>query len=245
MTHRIPESQRALQELSPLVNALSRILPQIAQKRVIHYFETEALPIDDTLATHMIRYEIRRALLEQGIYAYYDEYTDVDGETSESLALKQLNLNGIEGLYGGWLFKILRSRNGDVPPPGRSSRRRQFYCQVSNPPLPGFEDATLPQRTRPNVVIMWDHDAEYRRFEIRIAVPRRANGAYGRVECHFNIAVPSSFDPVIKSIIDDALSDRPQEPELTPKDIEFEIEIDDFYQEEPKEEGHQQSDSPE
>ena len=238
MLYEQPDEQQARRELAPLVSALHRILPRVATERVIPYFEAAGLAVDDTLATHMTRFETRRALGQEGIDAYYDEDSYVEDEPPPPVDLKQLNLSGIEGTYGGWPFKILRSRNGEVPPPGGSHRRRQFYCQIQRLRLPGFDEAPRPARNRPNVVILWDHDTEYRRFQISIAVPEHTNGAYGRVDCYFNVVVPPSFDPAITSIVNCALSDQPQEPELTPKDVD----LDDIDQKELLEEGLAQID---
>ena len=212
------DKQKVLEELSPLTCALYHLLPEYATKKVIPFFGNEGREIDESLATHILRYEVRRALKQNGIDIYGD-----DGENTPPVDLKKLHLSGIEGVFLGWRFKVLRSRDDEVPPPGRSETRMRYYSQAEQLPLPGFEYNPPRPDQQINVVILWDCDSAYRDFQLRVALPKEPSSAYGQVDCYFNVEAPHIHQQgLISHIVDDLLFDQPKELDLTTKSVDVE-----------------------
>ena len=182
----VASKEQALRELFPLTSTLYEVFPEAADEIVIPHFAVRGRPIDQGLATHMLRYEVRCSLDEVGISVFEDS-DDSLGDMPSEFDMQPLPNSGIEGIFAGWRFKLLRSRTGEVPPPGRSDRRKRFYSQQLG--LRGF-DKLEELQVRPNVVVLWDFDVTYRRIDIRVAIPQEATGEYGAVRCYYNVQVP-------------------------------------------------------
>ena len=136
----------------------------------------------------MLRYEVLWQLQQRGIDA--SEFNDaVDPDGDSLLHLRGLPNNGIEGIFNGWRFEILRSRNGDVPSPGRSAKRRAYYCQSQYETVPNVSNGKRAKTAPPNVVILWNFDADYETVTIRLAVPRDVSTS-GIVSCYYNVKIP-------------------------------------------------------
>ena len=187
----VPSKEQVLSELFPLTTVLYETFPEIAADTVVPYFSDREHVVDQRLATDMLRYEIKYILNSHGFDAEYDD-DPMDQDAPSEVDLKRLPNNGIEGTYRGWRFKLLRSRNGCVPPPGRSERRKLYYAQqhyAQQLPLSGFEEPIRPPLL-PNLVILWDFDSSYKRVTIRVAIPKESIGEFGIVSCYFNVPVP-------------------------------------------------------
>ena len=196
----LPARKQVFRELSPLSTMLYETFPEIASDTVIPYFADRGRAIDQRLATDMLRYEILYALNSLGVYAEYDDGLAAQDAPSV-VDLKQIQNNGIEGIFGGWRFKLLRSRSGAVPPPGRSEQRKQYYAQRPPPSqqlaLYGLGEHR-PSPLRPNAVILWDFDDGYKQVQIRIAIPQGFSGEFGAVRCYFNDLVPHPVEVTSK-----------------------------------------------
>ena len=177
-----PSLDTALQELRPLTTVLYEHFPEVATRVVIPYFYGRGHLVNHRLATDMLRYEICKCLREADIDAHpYDE-----PESTHTMRMSDLANNGIEGVFSGWPFKVLRSRDGDVPPPGRSTRKKAYFQQLPLFSLPNEPDSLH----RPNVVVLWDCDQAYTRFTLRLAQPFETRGSYGHVRCRYNEVIP-------------------------------------------------------
>ena len=210
--------KQVFRELFPLTTVLHETFPEIASEIVLPYFADRGRVVDPRLATDMFRYEMKHRLTSSGIYAAYDE-DPAEQDVLLDVGLEQIPNNGIEGMFEGWPFKLLRSRNGAVPPPGKSKRRRRYYDQqlplYQQLRLQGFGDYR-PSPFRPNAVILWDFDDSYRKVQINIAIPQATLGEFGPVSCQLNDVVPhpvevASQQPVVaKSLVgNDNLKELP------------------------------------
>ena len=168
----LPSKEQALEELTDLIAMLYVAFPEIARECVIPYFSTRGRRPNPRLFTDMCRYEVRELLLIRGIEV-------CDDNDADEIDLRELANNGIEILYRKqWGLKVLRSRNGEVPGPGDSKRRRAYYAQ----------QIRLSQ-SRPNAVILWDFDPDYTDVSLRLALPREVD-SNGDVSCHYNVPIP-------------------------------------------------------
>ena len=188
----LPSKEQAFQELADLIAMLYVAFPEVARERVIPYFSTRERVPNPRLFTDMCRYEVRELLLNWGIEV-------CDDNDADEIDLRKIANNGIEILYRKhverWGLKLLRSRNGEVPGPGDSKRRRAYYAQQMR----------LSQ-SRPNAVILWDFDPDYTEVSLRLALPREVD-RNGDVSCYYNVPIPRPV-PVIPESSDQ------QEPEV-------------------------------
>ena len=137
----------------------------------------------------MLRYEMLWLL------SHHD--MDVEGTPLE-MSLNPLPNNGIEIVFNGWVLKLLRPRNGEVPPPGRSIRKRQFFCQM---PLFLLDDQSASQ-VRLNAVILLDFAQEYQQVSLALAVPYEVVGDYEQVRCYYIVEIPHPAPQVSDTLTD-------------------------------------------
>lgn len=181
----IPSKEQALQELQTLTDSLYDFFPRIAAEEVVPYFSRRGRPVNARLATDILRYEAHWHLTRLGIEVNFEDDSANDS-IEPGVSLNWLANNGIEGTFANWAFKLLRSRNGEVPRPGASVRRREFFSQQPWLMPPDSEDGV---QLRPNVVLLWDFDAEYTEVSLRLAVPREVSYRNGYVRCYYNVPV--------------------------------------------------------
>ena len=170
----LPTPEQAIDDLAPLVAALHVEFPRVLSSSIRPYFARDGRMLDEVTAGLLFRDQVGYWLKQRNFSIIND------GSGTMQFRMRELALKGIEGTLGRWRFKILRSRDGLVPPPRDSERRATFYAQ-NQLPLPGFEflQGCSPQY---NVVFLWDFNADYTVFSLRIAMPLDAAGAM----THFN-----------------------------------------------------------
>ena len=182
----IPPPEQALAELAALTASLHEILPRAATEQVVPYFSRRGRPINERTATDMLRYETLWHIQQLGIQAEpVDEPSVTDDDPK--LQVDSLPNNGIQGTFKDWPFKILRSRDGRIPPPGNSAKRRAYYNQIRYQQFPMFpaDDYCQP---RPNAVLLWNFDSTYAAVHLRLAIPTNVSDS-GSVHCYCNVPV--------------------------------------------------------
>lgn len=171
----IPPLPQIIDEQRPLTNALFEYLPEARRIAVSTYFEPRRLQINETLLGCMVRFEVRRMLASSGIQTEEEIDESEDEAADHQLGLRPSALLGLTGVYKGYHFRILKSLDGTLPPPGRSIQRREFYAQQT--PLLGYDES---RGARPNVVFLWRFVSES--FpELFIAVPKSAKNTRASV----------------------------------------------------------------
>ena len=168
----IPNELEALGELSGLTALLFHAFPMVAAERVLPYFRRHDPEVDAGLAAHMLRHGVRAYLKRLDLFL-------VDEEES---FLADLSNSGIAGVYRKqWGFKVLRSKDGEIPPSGDSERRRAFMCQ---------QISLFPFQQRPNAVLLWEFlDKGYTQFDLKLALPKGVNPD-GTVAVEYIVQVP-------------------------------------------------------
>ena len=157
-------AQQALDDLAPLIAALHIEFPGALEDSIVPYFQRENRPFDAVTAAFLFRDQIGYRLKLRNFKLIEDDGDD------KVFNVRELALKGIEGTLGNWRFKILRSRNGLVPPPRDSERRAKFYAQ-GQPAFPGWAALVEDPQERHNIVFLWNYDAEYTEFSLRVAMP--------------------------------------------------------------------------
>lgn len=209
----LPDSKEALAELAPVIAALHSLFRRAYTEVVEPFFAgLVERPLDESVATHLLRYEVLTNLRIYGIDVFEDPESDA------TLGLKQLPQNGIEGTHGAYRFKVRRSRDGSVPPAGDSERLQRFYNQ-GQMVLPGFDEGEDAATRHFNVLFLWNFDAAYGEFKLNLAMPISCGGAYGKVMVHFNVPVPNPRREEEARAKSDTLV-TPEELAITLQDIE-------------------------
>ena len=206
----MPPVTQVLAETAPLTNALFEYLPE-GRRVALIYFEPRRLKPDETLLGCMVRYEVRLQLQEIGVPV--EEENDGRVEGDDELGLQHAALLGLAGDYRGYRFRILKSPDGTLPPPGRSPVRRAFYAQ--QPSLFGYDEDRGP---RPNIIFLW-------RFatggipEIFLAVPKAGANTKVSVKTHYEIEqIPFPTTTIVREEQGEFKMPA-QEPQVTPKRV--------------------------
>ena len=179
----LPSAQQTLHDLAPLVAVLHYEFRRVWRESVRPYFEHDARAIDEVTAGFLLRDQVGYSLKRRRGVSLVE-----DGDTS-TFTFSELALKGLEGTFKNYGFKILRSRDGQIPSPRNSERRSDFYAQQLR--LPGLAEATGQTH---NIVFLWDFSEDYNVFTLRIAMPLQPDGSAP----HFNelAAQPEDDDDI-------------------------------------------------
>ena len=120
---------------------------------------------DPWLRAHIVRYETRSVLLDEG----------VDIEVDEELALSGLRLS-----HAGYDIRVLKAdSNGGMPVPGRSRVKQQFFCQESFPEIPTQAG---------NLIVLWHLNPDGSLDYLSLACPK--HGDTYSAECYWHVEIP-------------------------------------------------------
>ena len=158
----------------PLWNALSQ-----GCRAAAGYFAARDRSVDDPhLFAHLVRDEVHEVLRRPGV-------------APEGLRVKRLQMAGIMLSGSGFVlraFKAERVENIDgsverqVPGPGQSALRREYYAQ---PTL--LLDPARPLLQEVNLVLIWDIGPEYGLTTVDLACPRVWDEQASRVDNHWMV----------------------------------------------------------
>ena len=90
---------------------------------------------------------------------------------------------GIFFTYGRYPIRILKADEGELPVPGHSRKRQDFYGQARSLEL--FPRRTQQQTDGPNLVYLWDVNADYFVDSLKLICPKAGGGTRGSVETHW------------------------------------------------------------
>ena len=184
-----PCEDQLLETFGPISGLFHAVLPVFVKSRVIPYFAQDGLPVDGTIASVMIRYAAKRAMKTR----FPSPMGSDSARAPEALALNWLPNHGIECVFRGFAFKVLRARNGGMPVPGYSAHRHDFLNNRIGDfqiPLGGVFDEVAQRHQFPNIVILWDFDPTYEDLSLWLALPNRTNGPWEPVDCIYIVEAP-------------------------------------------------------
>jgi hypothetical protein len=183
----LPEPEEILRWQTPLLRLLVAALLQGA-RHARAYADWQDETVDRTLAPALVRKEAKRFLSRR---TESDAATQVSDEEVEFEPEYLPNL-GVAVAVAGLRVKLLKSDNGNLPVPGPSQRRQQFYAQQwelfsSGAQVAGEEGNG--QSPRANLVMHWVPDEEYNLVRVYLACPTAGGTTRASVE--------SAWDEVI------------------------------------------------
>ena len=176
--------------ISDLSSMLALVYPALdaGVDHALQYFE--GIKKDDKdpwLFTHLVRHHSKDWLAANEIAA-------------TGFQLKNIPMSGLWLHSSEYDIRILKydHRPGPITDKfqpriqvSKTSRRRQFFYQPSfefDEDLTTFLKLQVPQRL--NLVLLWDHDADYKLAAMELACPRRLSQEINAVECHWWVSIP-------------------------------------------------------
>jgi hypothetical protein len=141
--------------------------------------QREDMAIDPYLAPNLVRYHAINYLRKVGQDVDYDSL-------GNSYNIEKIPNNGIHINHGQYQIKILKSNNGDLPVPGQSKSRRDYYCQ---PNLFSGEDDVSDVR----LLLMWNVDHQYCLDVLSLACPKFGGTRRDSVMDHWHCPIPKKL----------------------------------------------------
>ncbi|MCL5883777.1 MAG: hypothetical protein M1377_00215 [Deltaproteobacteria bacterium] len=164
----VPEPQAVLEDLSRLVPVIYDAL-EASLNYTREYFDEHNQGIDPYLAPALVRYNVKLYLRAAGQTA--EDFFDLDTMANNGLLLTN----------GRYKIRILKSDDGDLPPPGPSKAKQAFYHQL---PLV-FSSKTEDDDAPLNLVVVWDVTSDYRLRGLSLVCPKSGNTSRSSVEKHW------------------------------------------------------------
>lgn len=143
-------------KLQPLFDKIVEAI-QDGTLHVPEYATSQAEEIDYALAPNLVRHKAKLYLIAQGQETREEE----DGLAFE---IEEVSNNGLCAKVPEFRIRILKSsEDGDVPLPGESEARRNFYNQ----------DQALLDFAKPvwNLIVHWTVDRQYSLTRLSVALP--------------------------------------------------------------------------
>lgn len=161
--------QLALEKLRSLHPLVYQAIEQ-AVEEAREFFSREKTPYEPYLFANLVRYKTRRLLAELA-----------DGPIM--FGLSNLANNGIEIEYDGIVIRVWKADEGQLPAPGVSRAKQEFYYQ---PYLPDLDISPEPVR----LAVIWDTDSDHGLRELLLVCPKGANEPWMPGESHWLIPIP-------------------------------------------------------
>lgn len=178
----VPVPEDVLSKLSPLFTTLYASLEDALQKTK-EYFDGLDRETDRYLAPNFVRYHAKWNLAQEG--------RQVEEEEAQDYELQHLPSNGLSLTCGGYQIRILKSDDGELPVPGPSKRRQEFWNQLSinfgDDPTSSSESSFLPAL---NLVVLWDVDASYHLKTLKLSCPKSGSTTKDSVSDYWTVVIP-------------------------------------------------------
>lgn len=152
-----PSADTVTRDLEDLLGLFQRVMRN-ANSNAREFFSNLRREPDASLFPPMIRYFAKIEFSELG-QAVYDEVEEDDQAETHELTLEPLGNNGLCLDVKGYRIRILKAdRDGRVPDPGNSKRKREFYSQIGRQlPLPLQLEQPEPERPQEsNLLLLWE-----------------------------------------------------------------------------------------
>jgi hypothetical protein len=167
--HRMPDKLEVLKRLTPIYRPLYRAM-EGALQQTREFFDLQQTSVCPSLAPNLVRFFAKKTLSHR-FGVEYEE--DVD------YSLKWLPNNGLCLHFDQHDLRILKSDDGEVPVPGQSTARQEFWTQTAfaytygeeNLPYSDSESIGDPHNTL-RLIILWEVDGNYNLKKLVVACPK-------------------------------------------------------------------------
>ncbi len=180
----VPDPETVLRELSQLLPIVYSAL-HYGIFKTKEFFDQqekdEQRIVNRFLAPNLVRYYTIQALEQKG---------QVVAPDTDSLDLKNVPNNGICFSYEKYDIRILKSYNGDLPIPGHSKTRQEFYHQLS---LNLNVNDKNEDGGRVNLLILWEVNPLYNLETLSMACPKAGGETKESVIAHWHSKIPEEI----------------------------------------------------
>ncbi len=181
----IPEPPTVLKDLSHFFPVFNSAFQQGTFK-AFDYFDQMGIgykDFDPYLASSLVRYHAKQILRDSG-----QKIVDVD----RLLNLQNVPNIGIHLCCGKYNIRILKSKSGEIPAPGHSVRKQEFYQQIL--PQTSFDFYEEVYGEKLNLLVLWDITPPYNlSSSIVLACPKDGGETRGSVFVHWKCVVPQEI----------------------------------------------------
>ena len=205
----VPTPEQVFEDLSSVLPHVYSALDRGTYK-ALEYLENEnkrgRVGTDDRcLASSIVRYHAKIELVNLGELVGDDEEVDS--------VLKYAPNIGLHISHGRYNIRILKSDNGNLPVPGQSLKRRNFYQQITMDfSSPGGKD-----QSPVNLIILWDVSYPYHLSGLSLACPMGGDFTRESVVAHWVRLIPQSILSGNRKIVAPSASIEVEDLPITPR----------------------------
>lgn len=186
---KIPSPEEVFKELGSILPLIYAALDYaILKTREFFEREDQEKHVNRGLAPNLVRYWAKQYL---EIHGQEVKEEQEEGEDSNSGYLEKLPNNGLCLNVGRCRVRVLKSDDGELPIPGHSQSRQEFYSQPGLPfPEDDEEDGELPPL---KLILLWDVTRSYNLKSLSLACPMSGDTTRVSVKAHWHKPIPDSF----------------------------------------------------
>ena len=170
MTNNFPSRDIVRADVGPLLPVLRQLLDDAAGK-ARGYPQENLQRRDLCFMSHLVRLHVKFGL--GGL----------------SFDCRDIPNTGIFFTYDKYPIRILKADEGELPVPGQSRKRQDFYGQAHSLEL--FPRETQRQTDGPNLIYLWDVNEDYFVDSLKLTCPKAGGETRGSVETHWTDVILS------------------------------------------------------
>ena len=203
----LSQADVVLKKVFPAARLIHEAVEVGIQETVGFFEESDDKPVDPYLGPALVRY-------------YAMQYIDEKEGRVEDLTRTPLANNGLCLRYKSYEIRVLKSDDGDVPVPGPSQKRQNFYQQR----FPDWTEIAGEDESDPlALLILWDVTRNYVLRGLTLVCPKDSDITRDSVEIYWEKTIPlaastprSTESRPTQTTADSTLDDVEDLP-LTPK----------------------------
>jgi hypothetical protein len=220
-----PTFDEVMGDLKPICDVIREAI-QDGTRHAQEYSDWEDHPIDSALAPNLVRHRAKAFLVECG-----QDVTEEPEEEQPAFETEHISNNGLCLDTPKYQVRILKSIKGNIPPPGKSIARNNFYKRLQNVlNFEEFTDGYAEAQPVLGIIVHWTVDDDYTLTKLSLALPlsfHKNDEGRAIVETVFDEPFWIKSSPQISKI-----TDAP--PQVINLDVPIEEETEDKTGEEPK-----------
>ena len=159
-----PSREIVRADIDPLLPILRQLLDDAAS-RAREYPQMNLERRDLCFMSHLVRLHVKSGLVGLGFDC------------------RDMANTGLFFTYGRYPIRVLKADEGELPVPGQSQKRQNYYEQGRSLEL--FPRETQQQAYGPNLIILWDANADYFVDSLKLICPKAGGDTKASVEIHW------------------------------------------------------------
>lgn len=193
---KIPGSEETLFELRGLLAIIWSAIDS-ATTEAREFFDSREKNIDRCLAPCLVRYHTKLFLTKEGQDVEEEEMVEAD-----DYDLVNVPNNGLYLEYGKYRIRILKSDSGELPAPGISKKRQDFWSQRQTDMFEYLKNeySEITSESRINLIVLWDVFENYGLSSLHLACPQSGGTTKESVSTHWTVSVPNPITTMTPTV---------------------------------------------